>query len=91
MRIGQVVATSSRKHPDKIFLYHGEQRMAYERLNESANKAAHVFLNSGTGKGGRVCFFMPNSREFLYAWYGLAKIGVVTVPINTTYGTREVK
>ncbi|MCJ7594434.1 MAG: AMP-binding protein, partial [Desulfobacterales bacterium] len=91
MTIRQVIETSSRKHPDKIFLYYGDERITYEQFNENANKAAHVFLNSGIGKGDRVCFFIPNSPEFLYGWFGLAKIGAVMVPINTAYRTEEVK
>jgi crotonobetaine/carnitine-CoA ligase len=36
----------------------------------------------GIKKGDKVCLIMSNSIEFLYAWFALAKIGAVKVPIN---------
>ena len=82
---------ASSKNPDKVFLYFGEQEVTYREFNENINRAANVFLDLGIKKGDRVCFFLPNCPEFLYGWFGLAKIGAVLVPINTNYKTEETK
>jgi crotonobetaine/carnitine-CoA ligase len=38
----------------------------------------------GIRKGDHVCLFLPNCPEFLYLWFGLAKIGGVMVPLNVS-------
>ena len=91
MNIRQLIETNAKKNPNKVFLYFGEQKVMYEEFNEKINKAANVFLNLGIEKGDRVCFFLPNCPEFLYGWFGLAKIGAILVPINTAYRTEETK
>ena len=63
--------------------------MTYKEFDENINRAANVFLDLGIKKGDRVCFFLPNCPEYLYAWFGLAKIGAILVPINTNYKTEE--
>jgi crotonobetaine/carnitine-CoA ligase len=36
----------------------------------------------GVKHGDKVALMLPNCEEFLYAWFGLNKIGAVEVPIN---------
>lgn len=91
MDLRALIEKQSSKSPDKVFLYFGEQEVTYREFNETINRAANVFLDLGIKKGDRVCFFLPNCPEFLYAWFGLAKIGAVLVPINTNYRTEETK
>jgi len=91
MNIRELIEKQSQRNPDKVFLYFGEQEVTYKEFNENINRAANVFLNLGIKKGDRVCFFLPNCPEFLYGWFGLAKIGAVLVPINTNYRTEETK
>jgi carnitine-CoA ligase len=91
MNIRELIETQSQKDPDKVFLYFGEQEVTYREFDKNINRAANVFLNSGVRKGDRVCFFLPNCPEFLYGWFGLAKIGAILVPINTNYKTEETR
>jgi len=91
VNLRELIETQSKKNPDKVFLYFGEQEVTYKEFNENINRAANVFLDLGIRKGDRVCFFIPNCPEFLYGWLGLAKIGGILVPINTNYRTEETK
>ena len=36
-------------------------------------------------KGQTCAVMLPNSPEFLATWLGLARIGVIEVPINVAY------
>ncbi|OED45115.1 crotonobetaine/carnitine-CoA ligase [Endozoicomonas sp. (ex Bugula neritina AB1)] len=56
--------------------------LSYTQFNEEINRAANLFLRLGINKGDRVATQLFNSPEFLVSWFGLAKIGAVTVPIN---------
>ena len=91
MNLRQLLERQSEKDPDKTFLYFGDQEVSYGNFDASVNRAANVFLDLGIKKGDRVCFFLPNCPEFLYGWFGLAKIGAVLVPINTNYKTEETR
>jgi len=51
-------------------------------MNARANSVANSLLGLGIKKGDKVCMIMANSVEFLYAYFALAKIGAVMVPIN---------
>jgi len=48
---------AKQKHPDKVFLYFGKQKVTYKEFDENMNKAANVFLDLVIKKGDRVCFF----------------------------------
>jgi carnitine-CoA ligase len=91
MNIRELIEAQTKKHPNKVFLYFGEQEVTYKAFNENINRAANVFLKLGVKKGDRVCFFLPNCPEFLYGYFGLAKIGAILVPINTNYKTEETR
>ena len=91
MNIRELIETTARKNAKKTFLYFADQEVSYEEFDKNINKAANVFLELGIKKGDRVCFFLPNSPEFIYGWLGLLKVGAVLVPINTNYRTEETK
>lgn len=60
----------------------GSFRLTYAELNASCNRLANAFLDAGVEKGERVGLLLMNSREFMEAYYALAKIGAVVVPLN---------
>jgi crotonobetaine/carnitine-CoA ligase len=61
----------------------------YAQLNAEINKAANLFLDLGIQKDEKVAIQLHNCPEFLMCWFGLAKIGAVTVPLNTQYTQEE--
>ena len=75
----------ARKNKDKVFLYFKDEKITYKELNDTCNRVGNGFLELGVKKGENVCIMLPNSPEFLYTWFGLAKIGAAEVPVNTTY------
>lgn len=58
---------------------------SYAELNDEINRAANLFLGLGIGKGDRVAVQLHNSPEFLFCWFGLAKIGAIMVPVNVHF------
>ncbi len=39
----------------------------------------------GIKNGENVLVFLPNGQEWIRAWWGIASLGAVTVPVNTAY------
>lgn len=60
----------------------GSVRLTYRELNASCNRLCNAFRSAGIEKGERVGLLLMNSREFMEAYYALAKIGAVVVPLN---------
>jgi len=84
--LGRLLEAQATMHGDRAFLdFKGEEEISYRRLNERANRFANGFLARGIGKDSKVALMLPNCPEYLYCWFGLAKIGAVMVPVNTAH------
>ena len=80
--LSQIIEDKARKNPDHVVFQFRDDPITLGELNERINRAANGFLALGVKKGDKVAIMLPNCPEFLYAWFGLNKIGAVEVPIN---------
>jgi acyl-CoA synthetase (AMP-forming)/AMP-acid ligase II len=80
--VGETIARNSRKFPDKEALIYGKTRLTYRKFNSRINQLAHALLDLGIKKGSKVAILAFNCNQFLEAYYALAKIGGVAVPLN---------
>ena len=73
--------------PDKTFvifddLEGGVTQLTYAMFDKQVNRTAHLLQKLGLQKGDKINVHLPNCLEFLYLWFGAAKIGVVVMPTN---------
>ena len=61
---------------------HSDVRLSFRELNERCNRLANALLDHGIAKGERVGLLLMNSAEFMEAYFALAKVGAVVVPLN---------
>ena len=61
---------------------HSDLRLTFRELNERSNRIANALVADGIGKGERVGLLLMNGAEFMEAYFALAKIGAVVVPLN---------
>jgi fatty-acyl-CoA synthase len=71
-------------HPERTFLVYGDRRLSYGALNTEANRVAHAAIEMGLRTGDVVGLLMENRPEFIAAWAGMAKLGVVVALLNTS-------
>ncbi len=64
------------------FLRFKEQVFTYEQVNSSVNRVSNALLHLNLKKGSKVAIMMANSPEFIYSWFGLAKIGAISLFVN---------
>src|SRR5512139_4239055 len=83
--LGELIEDRARRNGKRIFLYFKDRTYTYDEMNRYANRCANAFLQQGVVKGDKISIMLPNCPEFLYIWFGLAKIGAVEVPVNTSY------
>ncbi len=83
--LGELIEERTGRLGDKLFLRFKDQSFTYREMDRFSNRCAHAFKNLGVTKGDTVSIMLANCPEFIHIWFGLAKIGAVEVPVNTSY------
>jgi len=81
---------SAEKYPDKPCTIFKGAVITYKEMNEMTDHMAAALTDIGVKKGDRVGIFMPNTPQFLIAYFGILKAGGVVVAVNPTYPPDEV-
>ena len=87
--VGQVLERGAAQVPDKIAVIDGASRKTYSELNSMADALAASLAEIGLKKGDRTAIYMPNSIEFMVAFYALQKLGVIVAWVNPIYRKTE--
>ncbi len=83
--IGSILEDKAKLNRDKIFLLFRDEKISYQEMHDNSSRVANGFLSLGIKKGDKVSVMLNNCPEYLYSWFGLAKIGAVDSPTNTSY------
>src|SRR5437660_11455754 len=70
------------RHPERIAILGEPREVTYGELAKLANRAGNALRAQGVSRGDRVLVALPDSSEFVAAFFGAAKIGAVPVPVN---------
>ncbi|WP_322488694.1 ATP-dependent acyl-CoA ligase [Chloroflexus sp.] len=74
--------SQAERQPGRVFLRFADQAWRYAEAAGLARRAAGVFAELGVRPGDRVALMLGNTPDYLWAWFGSACLGAVTVPIN---------
>ncbi|MCC7347452.1 MAG: AMP-binding protein [Variibacter sp.] len=83
--VGLALRRAAEREGDRPLLKFGDLCQTYAEFNAAANRMAGFLAGRGVGRGDRVALMLPNSLEFLWAWFAAAKLGATYVPINVDY------
>lgn len=83
--VGGLLLRHVERTPDRKFITCGGESWTYGRLNADANRIASLYRSLGSAVGSKIAIMLPNSKEFILAWFGAVKASAVYVPINTEY------
>lgn len=64
------------------FLIYKGRRYSYAEVDARASVFAHALRDKGLQRGDVCALAMENRPEFFFAWFGMAKLGVVAALIN---------
>src|SRR5688500_4311960 len=91
--IGQLLDTRAAKDPRKIFLFseNDGRRWSYADFRSVVHRTANMLLANGVGKGDVVSLLLPNSAEYIVAYFACWKIGALAGPVNSLLKTEEIE
>lgn len=81
--IRELLEIRARETPDAVFGIAGEREITFRSLEHSVNRLANGLADLGVGAGHRVAIVFGNHADHVIAFFALAKLGAVWVPINT--------
>src|SRR3989338_8299242 len=91
MNLGTSLHWVSTKMKDKVCLIEGDVEVSYSQLWENIERLAKAFLKIGIKENDKVIICLPNCKEFIYSFYGLARINAISAPLNTYLTPYELK
>jgi crotonobetaine/carnitine-CoA ligase len=80
---GKILEDKAAMNVGRVAVLTEHEQITYDQLDERVNRVGNALAAMGITKGDKVCVMLPNIPEFLYAWWGNAKLGGITVPLNT--------
>ncbi|MEN8241601.1 MAG: long-chain fatty acid--CoA ligase [Chloroflexota bacterium] len=86
----ELLERAAKKYPDQPCTIFKGAVITYREMNEITDSLAAGFDDLGVRKGDRVGVFIPNTPQFVIAYYALLKIGAVVVATNPLYTQREI-
>ncbi len=82
---------NARKIPDKPCTIFKGAVLTYREMNAITDQIAGALAKMGVKKGDRIGLFMPNTPQFVMAYFGILKAGGVVVAINPLYTPPEIE
>jgi fatty-acyl-CoA synthase len=84
-----MLRTASDRWPDVPAVAIDNKRSTYAELSDAALRFAAGLGRQGVKPGDHVALCLGNSVEWIIAFYGIALLGAVTVPVNTRFKADE--
>ena len=88
--MGQMLRESAAKYGDRRVAWFLETSMTYRELDELVDRFATALNGLGVKKGDVVAILLPNSFQYVIAFYAAARLGAVASGVNPTYKAGEI-
>lgn len=82
---------SARKYPERACTIFKGAVITYRDMNAITDHIGAALVDMGVKKGDRLGIFMPNTPQFVMAYYGILKAGGVVVATNPLYTAPEIE
>src|SRR6202021_891760 len=90
MLIGDIATNNARRYPDKPAAVEPDRALTWSQVDERARRLAGFLIGRGLVPGDRVMVIARNCLRWPAILCGLAKAGVITVPVNIRLAPDEV-
>jgi fatty-acyl-CoA synthase len=83
--IAGAIRYAAKRWPDNVAIYWKDEKITFKQLDEMSEDFAKGLVAKGIQLGDRVGLWMHNHPEWVVAWFGIAKIGGIIVPLDYWY------
>ena len=90
LTFGDLLDRAAERYPEKTAVIDERTRLTYGELKDRVDRFALALLQLGFKKHDRIMIQLPNRHEFMVAFYGMHRIGVVPVLAIPKHGPQEV-
>src|SRR5207253_3952734 len=80
---------AAENHPNSTATIFFNRKRSYRSVSEAAWRFANGLRRLGVKTGDRVALVLPNSPQYVIAFYGALRAGAIVVPTNPLYTPRE--
>jgi long-chain acyl-CoA synthetase len=88
--LGDFFEEQRKKYANENIMWFLDSWMTYEEAGKAMDSFGTALHNLGIKQGDVVAFLLPNSFQYVIAFYACAKIGAIPTGINPTYKPLEV-
>src|SRR5690349_5591485 len=79
------------EHPDSTATIFFNRKRSYRSISDAAWHFANGLRRLGVKTGDRVAIMLPNTPQFVIAFYGALRAGAIVVPCNPLYTPPELQ
>jgi long-chain acyl-CoA synthetase len=85
VNLRELLEKRAEKFADKTFLFSeaDSRSYSYEEFDAAVNRTVRMLAVNGIAKGDKVSLLMPNSAEYIVAYFACFKLGAPAGPINS--------
>ena len=88
--LATMLRESATATPGKPLVHVHDRTFTYAQVDEISGRVASALLATGLVRGDKVAVQLPNLPQFLFAYFGILKAGLVMVPLNPLLVAPEV-
>jgi long-chain acyl-CoA synthetase len=86
-----LLSAAAKKYPDSPCTIFKGAKISYREMEAITDRLAAGLDSIGVKKGDRVGLFMPNTPQFVMAYFAVLKLGGIVVATNPLYSAREIE
>jgi acyl-CoA synthetase (AMP-forming)/AMP-acid ligase II len=79
-----------RHYGEQTALSIGGKRLTFSELDNRVERVAAALSRRGLRTGDRLAVLLPNGPEYIELVYACSRLGVIVVPLNARYSSREI-
>ncbi len=83
--LGAILALQAEQRADQEFLVYGDRTWTYKEFDSWVDTVSAGLAELGLHKGDKLAIMLPNCAEFMALWFACARLGLIEVPVNTSY------
>ena len=90
MNLAHILEKNVRRIPHWSAVITETSKYTWAEFNCQVNKMGNALRKLGVSRGDRVAVSLPNSPEYLIAYFAIVKLGAIAVPFNVMFKSVEI-